>query len=147
MIYIEVIRKKWEPGKNKDIKDIKTFERFIAEEYVKLVQKRVADQRYRNHWRPLSRRYLEQKKQLGLSLKTWEATGELISNLKVKSKNVVGFDKRKRHKVSGETYNDIARELEYGSTRVPPRPLFRTAQIYMSKNINMYIKKYNEVKE
>lgn len=145
MIYLEVIRTKWEPGKEilKDAtpKEIKEFETFIANRYVELVKERVETQRYRSKWSPLSRAYLQKKREEGWSLKTWEATGQLMKELKVKSNNVVGFDNRKVHKESGERLLSIARKNEYGSFKVPARPLFRLVYSYMKKSIRFF---YNE---
>lgn len=148
MIYIEPLHLKWEPGKillkDHPKSEIKAFESFMAEEYVALVKKRVKEQKFAYKWSPLSESYLQIKKQNHWSLKTWEATGQLMKELKVKSNNVVGFDKRKRHKVSGQPLLEIARQNEYGSFKVPARPLFRLVYWYMSKHIAEYYKKFWE---
>lgn len=148
MIYIEILKVKWEPGKvimkGSPKKDIKRFESFVANQYVELVRKRVEQQKFSSKWAPLSPWYLQLKRDKGWSLKTWEATGQLMKDLKVKSKNVVGFDNRKRHKESGEKLLDIARKNEYGNFKTPARPLFRLVYWYMSKNINIYYKKFME---
>ena len=141
MIYIEPLHLKWEPGKDRGINS-EEFEQYMAKTYVKLVKERVKTQKYRPQWKSLSRGYLRWKAENNLSLKTWEATGELISNLKVKTHCVVGFDNRRRHKMSGERYLDIARKLEYGNTSIPARPLFRLVYWYMSKNIEFFYNKY-----
>lgn len=145
MIYIEVIRVKWEPGKSlmdgASPKEIKEFESYIAHKYVQLVKERVDTQKFKSKWSPLSYLYLKEKKEKGLSLKTWEATGQLMKELRVKSKNVIGFDNRKVHKSSGERLISIARENEYGSSKVPARPLFRLVYWYMRKNIRFF---YND---
>lgn len=146
MIYIEVIKVKWEPGKDilagASKKDIKDFEEYIAQRYVDLVKERVETQKYSAKWAPLSRRYLQEKREKGWSLKTWEATGQLMRELKVKSKRVIGFDNRKVHKESGERLLSIARKNEYGSFKVPSRPLFRLVYWYMSKNIRYFYESY-----
>ena len=142
MIYLEVIKVKWEPGKDilagASKKDIKDFEDYIAQRYVDLVRERVKTQKYSSKWAPLSRRYLQKKKEMGWSLKTWEATGQLMRELKVKSRRVVGFDNRKVHKESGERLLSIARKNEYGSFKVPARPLFRLVYWYMGKNMRYF---------
>lgn len=149
MIYIEVIHVKWEPGKvimkGCSKKDIKEFESYVAKRYVEMVRLRVQQQKFPYKWAPLSSWYLEEKKKNGWSLKTWEATGQLMKQLKVKSNNVVGFDNRKRHKVSGEKLIDIARKNEYGNLNTPARPLFRLVYWYMRKNIEIYYKEFLEV--
>lgn len=149
MITIEVLNKKWEPGKvimkEASRQEIARFEDYIAREFVRLVKERVDKQLYKSKWAPLSQAYLEYKRKNGLSVKTWEATKELIQNLKVKSNRVVGFDKRKRHKTSGEPYLAIARRLEYGDHRIPARPLFRFVLMDMSKHMNRHYKRFKEV--
>lgn len=147
MIKIEVLNLAWEPGKeiNKQLplEEQLKFEDWIALEFVKMVQKSVNEQRYRAKWVPLSLAYLAYKRERGWSLKTWEATGELISNLQFKKADrSIGFDAGKRHAGSEETYLSIARRLEYGDLKVPPRPLFRQVYWYMRKNVRYFYNKY-----
>lgn len=141
MIYIEPIHVKWEPGKIRGVND-KLFETYMACTYVSLIKERVDNEKYKGRWRALNPEYKKWKIRNNLSPKTWEATGELISGLKVKSNNVVGFDNRKLHKMSGEKYITIARKLEYGDGKIPARPLFRLVYWYMSKNIDFFYDKY-----
>lgn len=144
MIYIEPIHMKWNPGKSYNIKYISMFERYIADTFVEIVQDRIDTQKFSSKWKPLSSSWLEFKKRNGLSEKTWEATGSLKNNLKVKKNNVIGFDNRKRYRESHKTYLQVARELEYGTDKIPPRPLFRLVYSYMRKNIRFFIEKYYE---
>lgn len=143
MIFIEPIHVKWEPGIEMGVSSI-DFENWIAQVYVDLVKRRVEDQKFKSKWKDLNPHYKRWKEENNLSPKIWEATGELIKGLKVKSKNCVGFDNRKRHKMSGEKYIDIARKLEYGDGRVPARPLFRLVYWYMRKNIRYFYDRYLE---
>lgn len=140
---IEIINVEWTPGKNliRDPKVLKEFEEFVALKYIENVRRYVDKQMKR--WIPLSVRYLEYKKEKGLSLKTWEATGELLKGLKFdKRHRAVTFDKRRRHKVSGLPYMTIARSNEYGDLTHPPRPLFRPIYLLMRKNIGRYYKEF-----
>lgn len=153
MIYIEPIRVKWEPGSlllprvrdSLTKKELLDFEDYVAKEYVRIVRSRVATQKFASKWKPLSKRYLQWKREQGLSLKTWEATGQLMKELYYKSNRVIGFDNRKRHKLSGEELLVVARTVEYGDLTVPPRPLFRPVYIYMRKHIQDFYNKYMEV--
>lgn len=140
---IEIINVEWTPGINliKDPKELKDFEEFVALKYIENVRRYVDKQIKR--WVPLSVRYLEYKKSKGLSLKTWEATGELMKGLKFdKRKRAVTFDKRRRHKMSGLPYMTIARSNEYGDLNHPPRPLFRPIYLLMRKNIRRYYREF-----
>jgi hypothetical protein len=40
------------------------------------------------------------------------------------------------------TFNRVAKYVEYGGIKLPPRPLFREVTVYMRKNINMYYKRF-----
>lgn len=147
MIKLEVIGVNWEPGKRagefENRKEVLEFEDWMAEEFIRLVKVSVDEQRQRDKWAPLSAPYLAYKRKHGLSLKTWEATGELMENLIYKkSSRVVGFDNRKVHSGSRSKYLVIARSIEYGQLGVHPRPLFRPIYWYMSKNISYFLKKY-----
>lgn len=148
MIRLEVINAKWEPGKRagnfSTRKEVLEFEDWMANEYIRLIKVSVEEQRQKDNWAPLSKPYLEYKRRHGLSLKTWEATGELIDNLIYKtSTRTIGFDNRKVHSGSGSKYLLIARSVEYGQLGENPRPLFRPIYWYMSKNISYFLDKYS----
>lgn len=144
-MYIKIINQKWTPGETfiKDKRVLKDFDDYMAREYIKTVVRYVKVQKYKQKWAPLSFSYLKEKRRKGLSLNTWEATGELMTGLIYQSKgHIVTFDGRKRHKVSKKPYLDIARQNEYGNLRVPPRPLFRPVYYYMRKHVYQYYLKY-----
>lgn len=147
---IEIINVEWNPGKNLglDAKTLRQFEEYMAEQYIETVRRYVDKQIRSSYWKPLSIKYLAHKEAMGYSTKTWEATGELMRGLKYdKRKKSITFDKRRRHKVSGKPYLEIARANEYGNLSVPPRPLFRPVYHYMGKNVNRFYKKFlNEVR-
>lgn len=148
MIYIEVLRLNWEPGsillKGYPDRVKKDFENYMCNEYIRLVKSRVNTQLYQYKWAPLSPLYLKYKRENSLSEKTWEATGELMKNLKVKRGKVIGFDNRRQHSNSDETYLEIARKLEYGNSSIPARPLFRLVYWYMSKHVSEYFIRFNK---
>lgn len=152
MIYIQTLDRYWDAG-SKLLKDqpsdvLRGFQVYLAQEYVRLVKLSIDQQRYRARWKDLTPGYLEYKRKHGLSLNIWEATGELKKSLKVMSPNgrtiVIGFDKRRTHKGSSAKLYKLARWLEYGTLRIPPRPLFRMVYIYMSSNINYFWSKYQK---
>lgn len=126
MIRIEPINQTWNPGITliHDKHELRSFHDYMAHTYVLEVQDIVKNMRYQHKFSPLNPKYLDYKIDNNLHLGHWIATGDLINNLKVKSHSTVGFDNRKRH-YSNLKYLDLARYLEYGTLRIPPRPLFR----------------------
>lgn len=150
MIYIEPIKRQWDPGskllEGYPRSEISQFQRYIAEEYVRLFKLSIDVQRYRSKWKDLTPGYLEYKKKHGLSPNIWEATGQLKSSIRVSRMGrfnySIGFDKRRVHKGSHAKLTDIAKWMEYGTLRMPPRPLFRVIYIYMSSNIGYFYEKY-----
>lgn len=107
-------------------------------------KKAIDNQRYSYRWKPLSVNYIRYKKMHNLSLKTWEATGLLYDSIVYRKRNgyyMVGIDTRKRYK-NGAKVLDIAKCLEYGTSTIPARPLFRPIFTYMRKNMSRYWKKF-----
>lgn len=155
MIYIQTINKYWTPGekilegKSKSFR--KDFEYFLCREFIRYVQEAIRIQRYKKSWSPLSPRYIEYKRKHGLSLNTWEATGQLKKTLTVlgKSTLTIGWDKRATHKQSKEKLHKIAVRLEYGNPfkNLPPRPLFRLVYEYFRKNVSYFYKKFVKHRE
>lgn len=152
MIYIQTLNRYWDAGskilQGESSATIREFQLYLAREYVRLVKLSIDEQRYRSRWKDLTPGYLEYKRRHGLSLNIWEATGQLKDSLKVsapRGKNIViGFDKRKNHKGSRAKLWKIAKWMEYGTLRMPPRPLFRQVYIYMSSNISYFWDKYQK---
>lgn len=152
MIYIEVLERYWNPGKklarteNLTQKELANFHYWLAKEYARLVVKAIDDQRFRYKWTPLSPTFLNYKKKNGYSLGMWEMTGELKNAIRVTKKGnkaIVGYLKKK-HEDTNLYYVELAKILEFGSIRIPPRPLFRLIYRYMSSNINYFYIKYSK---
>lgn len=150
MIYISTINRYWDAGskllEGYPRQELSDFQAYIASEYVRLVKLAIDNQRYRSKWKELTPGYLEFKRAHGLSPNIWEATGQLKNSLKVSKLGrynySVGFDKRLVHKGSKAKLYKIAQWMEYGTLRMPPRPLFRVVYIYMSSNISYFYDKY-----
>ena len=154
MIYIQTINKEWTPGikmlSEQSAQVRKAFEQYIAYEFVSEIKKAIDTQKYKGKWKPLSSHYLAYKKKRGLSPIIWEATKELKTTLKVMHKKnhiEIGWDRRLMHTSIKGTHTNkksktpiykIAKYMEYGTLRVPPRPLFRLVYQAMSKNIRKY---------
>lgn len=150
MIYIQVLDRYWAPGsiKLRDLGDdiTQAFEEYMAQEFVRLFRSSIDDQRYKNRWRDLTPGYLQYKKAHGLSTNTWEATSQVKNDLKVLHRGrkviVVGYDRRFNHIGTHTKVFQIAKWMEYGNLRIPPRPLFRYIYRYMSANVDFFWKRF-----
>jgi hypothetical protein len=154
MIYIETINRYWDAGakmlQGESRQTKKQFQLYLANEYVRLVKLSIDKQRYAHKWKELTPGYIEFKRRHGYSTNIWEATGQLKNSLKVFSKGsslTIGFDKRISHKGSKAKVYKIAKWMEYGTPRMPPRPLFRVVYMYMSSNMNYFWEKYSREEE
>ena len=151
----------YKPGSSSLVKKLsqdeyRDFQFYMADMLCYEFERAIDSQRYKHDvskWPPLSFKYLTWKKSHNLSLKIWEATGTLKSNLKIFRKGsfiAVGFKQADVYPKSRLKINNIARYLEYGTNnsngkvRIPPRPLFRPITVYMRKHINDYYKKYQK---
>ena len=151
LIYIKVLSKYWNPmGKvatkeNMSNEDLVKFHKWLAKEYLRLVVKSIDDQRFASKWQPLSASHLKYKITNGYSASMWEMTGELKESMEVKKLRdevvEVGFKKGK-HGDSNLTYEELAIILEFGTIRIPPRPLFRLVKKYISSNIRYFYSRY-----
>lgn len=151
MIYIQTLDRYWDPGKKmlegqtKVVKN--SFHEYLAYEFVNEVKRAIDTQKYKKKWKPLSPQYLAYKRRKGLSPIIWQATKQLKSSLKVsQSKGVytIGWDKRIRHNKSKIPLYRLAKYMEFGTIKMPPRPLFRFILDNMSKNISRYWKKFSK---
>lgn len=151
MIYIQTLDKAWSPGekmlKSQNQQVRKQFETYIAHEFINEIKLSIKSQKYKSKWKPLSPRYLAYKKARGLSPIMWEATKQLKESLTITGTTTltIGWDKRLLHKKSRYPLHKLAKRLEYGTMRIPPRPLFRYVYQYMSKNISRYWKKFTKL--
>lgn len=128
MIYIQTLNYKLDVTKTKFSYPknlMKDYEKFICREFIKRVKKHIKKQDL--NWPPLSTEYYQYKLSNNLSLNTWEATSLLKKTLGLLKKGdtyIIGWGNSRRHK--GVKVSDISRYLEYGTIKIPPRPLFRT---------------------
>lgn len=116
------------------------FARFIAQEYRRRLKKAVITQELAAGWKPLNAAYKQHKIETGLNPGMWIATSRLINSIVVVKTGMrfeVGIDKRKKTTPGGEYLYDVALALEYGSGKIPPRPLFRPVYLSMIKDMNM----------
>lgn len=122
MIYIQPLDYKWFPSNIDDL----TFEEELAKDFVKQVKLAIDTQKF--NFTPLSPKYLAYKRKRGLSLNIWEATSQLKNSLGyfIEGNTItIGWDKSLVHKDSSLKVYQVAILLEYGTMKIPPRPLFR----------------------
>lgn len=108
----------------------------------------IKDQRYarKGKWVPLKFEYVEYKKRKNLSTNTWEATSQLVNSIKVTKKGDkfhVGISPSKTYKGSSLKVIQVARWMEYGTTKMPARPLFRPIIRLYRRHIRKYWEDFN----
>ena len=123
------------------------FDKYIAEKIMETAKIAILEQRWSSKWQPLSPEYLEWKKKKGLDTRILIATGQYLDSFKVyRSGNswVAGVDKERLHYFEGKTVRmgDLAKWLEFGTRKMPPRPHWRPAFDYVSKNIRYFWNKF-----
>lgn len=121
------------------------FAKDVAYEYRRRLIKAVESQSLAKYWKPLNPAYLAYKRKKGLSTKIWKATGTLINSIVVNvtpSRIEVGVSYTAKEPESGEYCRIIAKEMEYGTSRKPPRPLFGPVKRQLEKDLPALYLKY-----
>ena len=142
-LFIPVTNDRYSPGFTRIKESVLQwqFAKFVANEFKNRFQKVIDRQSI--HWKPLSHEYLLYKERHGLSLKVWEATGLIKRSICVRQRNgylEIGPDKRKKHK--GVSITDIAFYMEYGTSRMPARPIFRPVLRSLRRDYSMLLNKF-----
>lgn len=145
-ILIQTIGKEWNPGiviseREGLEKVLPKFSHFMAFVMKRELKRAIKNQRYIRNWPPLSVSYYEYKQRKNLSLNIWEATGFLadsISYWRSGDRWVVGIPRRVNYPGSALRVYKVAQWMEYGTDKMPARPLFRPLQIYLRKNIRPF---------
>jgi len=148
-IYIQPLGKEWRPGSRiipMELPDqarfhLRRFSEFMAVEMASLLQEAIDRQRYAYIWEPLSIEYYEYKKRNYLSLNIWEATGVLKDNIAAFRRGntyMVGIHPERMYPGTLVPVHRVARWMEYGTKKMPARPLFRPITYFMGKHIRYY---------
>lgn len=120
------------------------FELYLCDIFIKEVKRCIDTQSIK--WEPLSRPYLLSKVRRGLSTNIWEATSQLKNTLSVRKSTgmvlTIGWKRSEHHKGSKTPIYKIARDLEYGTMKIPPRPLFRVVFSKIERNLSRYYEEY-----
>lgn len=154
-IIVSVTNYRWIPGTTKirnelSDKDYNLFIVYMAEQLEYELKRAITRQRYKRNikrWPPLSISYMQYKKRNKLSTNIWEATGHLKKQIKTFRRGkwlVVGFKRTDTYPNTNLQVNKVARYVEYGGVRLPPRPLFREVTVHMRKHVDNYYKKFRK---
>lgn len=154
-IIISVTGYRWNPGRMSIAKELThqeylQFMQYMAEKLRDEIVRAIDSQRYKHDvrkWPPLNIHYLRYKQRHKLSLNIWEATGHLKRSVKIFMRGtyiVVGFKRDEVYPNTTVKVNKVAKYVEYGGVRLPPRPLFRAITEYIRKNIRDYYKKFKK---
>lgn len=136
--------KHWAPGSRLSMqypdtrKLLTAFSYYVAEIYVQELVDAVNSQRYKGKWEPLTEDYLEYKRRNHLSTNIWEATSLLKESITVYRSNnsyVVGVDRNLKYPHSNVKVYKVIRWMEFGTSRMPARPLFAPVKRKLERNM------------
>lgn len=155
-LVINVTDERWKPGSSflndpkygLDKYDgqalLEEFSRYLANEMKNLIKERI-DVQYRYlRWDPLSPGYLEFKKRHGLSEDIWKATGRLYDSIEAYPFGgtiIVGINPS-AHYDNGTNVLFVAKCMEFGTDKMPARPLFAPTVRYMRRHIREYFESF-----
>lgn len=123
------------------------FADYVAREYRDRLRRAVIRQELAGSWKPLNEAYRDSKVQNGLNPGMWIATSRLIESvvvIRTPMAMVVGIDRRKVNKESKTHLWLIAKALEYGTDKIPPRPLFRPIKRKLERDLPRLFVKFLE---
>lgn len=125
------------------------FAYYLAKEMRLYLKQAIKLQKYKIHWKPLSVKYLEYKRRKGLSLNIWEATSLLVDSISVRKYGnyyIIGFPVKAKYPGTNLKVLQVAKWMEYGTSRMPARPLFNRVYEYFRKSVSQYYKKFLNLK-
>lgn len=148
-IYVNVLDKTFTPGKLTCKGKFEEYQPEFADYIAGLIQKDLVDtietQSLSSKWKPLSPSYIASKKKRGLHTEIWKATGNMESSIyKINRKDrvLIGVTGARKYPGTNNTLLEVARYLEYGTSKMPARPLFRPIVDKYTKNVAKYWRKF-----
>ncbi|WP_340691086.1 hypothetical protein [Hydrogenobacter thermophilus] len=139
-------------SKTEFFKQFRGFEKYVAERMAEKVREIIASQLYAGkQWKPLSKNYLRRKKKLGYDTRTLIASGKYFRSIGVYRSGDAYVVSTKPFQIhmgnpglseGGMQMRLLAKWLEYGTSKMPPRPHFRPAFNYVKRNIRRYFHEY-----
>lgn len=116
----------------------KEFTVYILLLYKSLVLHAIKNQKFPKPYPPLSPKYVQYKKKMGMKKGFWQATGFSQVNLmywKLKNHYAIGFKRNLIHPASGTKVYKIHNYVERGTSKMPPRPLYYPIAVSIRKHI------------
>jgi len=120
------------------------FASWLADTMAEMLVDYINLQHYLGRWTPLSPAYKEWKESVGLSTDIWIATGTLrdsIRSKKISGGYSVGPDPHAEYE-NGVSVLDVARWMEFGTSRMPARPLFGPVTDNIRKHSRAFLKRF-----
>ncbi len=121
------------------------FQRFMAERIAEHLKNGIFRQKWKSRWKRLSPKYLKWKKRKGLDTRILLAHHYYISSITVYRSGgdwVVGVKPFQKHPATGVRMEKLARFLEFGTSRMPPRPHWRPALEEVRRNSGRFLRRY-----
>lgn len=152
-IYIQNLESQWRPasrmakGNEEQEALLGKFAKKIALIYADEIVKSIESQRYKSKWEPLSGPYLEYKKRNNLSTNIWEATSLVHDSIGVwrsNDKYVVGIKRDVKYPGSNVPAYRVIRMLEFGTSKMPARPLFMPVKRLINSRLRKYWEEFLE---
>lgn len=117
---------------------IDEFGRFVMEEFVKNVKKRIEQQDA--NWVPLDPKYLARKIKEGMDPRILIRTGAYLESIKYERLG------KNRYRIFAEGNEELSSYLEFGTDKMPSRPHFRQSfeqvQLAMKQILDRQIKRH-----
>lgn len=128
--------------------DAERFVNFLFFEIKRRLIAAVINQQLSRAWAPLSKAYKAHKVKYGLNPGMWVSTEKLINSLCLDISVGVEFVFARILCHPGQLHNGvpmwmIAKYLEYGTRKIPPRPLFRPIAESIHRDMPQLLSAYN----
>jgi len=140
---------RWFPGHDLRLRRslYKSWLLYVAERYKCVLRRHIKQQFFQEKFAPLSPQWMVYKKSKGWHTGYWIATGELEASITVewnmfRQAWVVGPDRRAKHSKTGTNMTLIIRSLEYGTDKIPARPLFAPTLLEVRGNLRRYYRQW-----
>ncbi len=124
---------------------------YILNLYKSLILHAIQNQKFPKRYPPLNRDYVKYKKMNRMFQGFWQATGFSQNELTYwrlnKGRYAIGFKRNLIHPASGEKVWKIHNYVEKGTSKMPPRPLYKPLARSIQRHIyDVHFKRFIKVK-